>query len=430
MKKEHEFVELRSEEVQELLIKVPPPLLRGGTTIIFMALCLLFLGTWIIHYPDLVRASMKITSINAPKAVFARTDGKLMRLLVLDGEEVSSGQILAHLESTAQPEEVLRLADQLQAVRKFAEQAELEALSKLDVGYYHHLGELQPHYQTFTQSYIHLRSYLASGFYTRKKVLVQQELNDLRALAQNLKEQQALQEQAMQLAQEEYTIQKKLAQQHVISAVDLKQEESKYIAQSLPVKQASTTLINNLIAQRAKQTEILELDKQLLEQQANFLQALNTLQSEVERWKLTYLVTAPVSGKVVFPKSLQENQYLTSQEELFYVAPDDTQLYGELHIPQHNFGKVHLGQEVLIKFASFPYQEYGIVKGRISAISDIAIQDSVFMAKLSLPNGLTSTYGKKLTYKTGMAASAEIITEDSRLIEKLLFQFRKILHQR
>ena len=89
------FTELRSEEVQELLSRPPKWLLRWGITVVLLVLAVVFAGSWIVHYPDLVRASFKLTSANTPKAVLTRTDGKLVRLFVQEGQSVQAGAVLA-----------------------------------------------------------------------------------------------------------------------------------------------------------------------------------------------------------------------------------------------------------------------------------------------------------------------------------------------
>ncbi|GAB2580140.1 hypothetical protein GCM10027190_32210 [Spirosoma areae] len=97
-----------------------------------------------------------------------------------------------------------------------------------------------------------------------------------------------------------------------------------------------------------------------------------------------------------------------------------------MRVPQQNAGKVQIGQAVLVKFAGYPYQEFGAVRGRITAIADIPLKDGVFLANVQLLSGLKTTYGKQLAYKTGMSATADIITEDNRLLEKLFYQLRKV----
>ena len=421
-----DFIELRSEEVQEVLARPPRWLLRWGITVVLLVLLAVFAGAWVIHYPDLVHASFKLTAANAPKAVLTRTDGKIVRLFVREGQTVSAGAPLAYLESTADHAEVLRLARELQAAWAVARQGRLEGLRQLNLSTYHQLGELQSAYQTFEQAHIQLRAYLAGGFYAQKKSLLHQELRDLQTLAQQLRQQRPLQARDAALAEEEYAVQQKLAAQKVIAALDLKREETKNIARQLAYQQTASALVNNATAQRAKQKELLELDKQVAEQRDQFLQALNTLQSATAAWQARYVLAAPVGGRVFFPGVVQENQAVATNQELFYVAPPSTQYVGELRVPQQNAGKVRVGQAVLVRFAGFPYQEFGAVRGHITAIADIPLKDSVFLARVALPTGLKTTYGKALAYKTGMTASADIITADRRLLEKLFYQFRKV----
>ncbi len=420
------FTELRSEEVQEIMMRPPKWLLRWGITVALLVIMLVFAGAWMIHYPDLVRASFKLTSVNAPKAVLTRTDGKLVRLFVQDGKTVKAGAVLAYIESTARHDDVLQLSRELTKAWAIASRGNLEGLYKLNLTNYHQLGELQNAYQTFEQSHIQLRSYLTNGFYSKKKSLLKQEISDLKALADNLRAQHQIQARDMTLAQEDYDIQRQLAQDKVIALLELKREESKNIARKLPYQQTASALINNLTAQRAKQKEILELDKQVDEERDKFLQSLNTLQSAADAWKTKYVLTAPVGGRVIYVGTVQENQTVALSQELFYVAPPSSEYFGELRIPQHNSGKVQIGQSVLVKFAGYPYQEFGAVRGRITAIADIPLKDSVFLARVELPIGLKTTYGKQLAYKTGMSASADIITNDSRLLEKLFYQLRKV----
>jgi multidrug efflux pump subunit AcrA (membrane-fusion protein) len=421
-----EFTELRAEEVQEILARPPKALLRWGITVVAAVLLLISVGAWLVHYPDIVRASFKLISANAPKAVPARTEGKVVRLLVQDGQLVTAGAALAYLESIARHEDVLRLSTQLANAWAIASRGNLEGISRLNLSRYNQLGELQNAYQTFEQSRIQLRAYLSNGFYSQKKAMLGQEILDLQALADNLRQQQQIQERDRSLAEEDYAIQQQLADQKVLSPLDLKREESKLIGRRLPYQQTASALISNLTAQRTKQKEILELEKQVAEERDQFLQALNTLQSAVDSWKLKYVLTAPVNGKVMVIGVLQENQTVLVNQTLFYVSPPGTDYYGELRIPQQNAGKVAVGQPVLVKFAGYPYQEFGAVRARITTIADMPLNDSVFLARVQLPAGLKTTYGKSLAYKTGMTASADIITDDTRLLEKLFYQLRKV----
>jgi hypothetical protein len=73
-------------------------------------------------------------------------------------------------------------------------------------------------------------------------------------------------------------------------------------------------------------------------------------------------------------------------------------------------------------------QLVSLFQGKIISISDIPSQDSqYFMAMVSLTN---HRFKQKFACKTGMKASAEIITEDMRLIERLFYSFKRTIKSR
>ncbi len=79
-------------------------------------LVLIVSAAWLIHYPDIIKAPFRLTSVDAPKAVYTRTEGKLIRLFVHDNTTVRKGALLAYLESTADHDEVLQLANHLDSL--------------------------------------------------------------------------------------------------------------------------------------------------------------------------------------------------------------------------------------------------------------------------------------------------------------------------
>ncbi len=150
------------------------------------------------------------------------------------------------------------------------------------------------------------------------------------------------------------------------------------------------------------------------------MQALNSYLFEIKEWKRNYLITAPLAGRVALVSSIQENQQVKANQVLCYVNPNEIRYFAELTIPQNNFGKVFKGQMVLLKFPSYPFQEFGAVKATIDFISHIPT-DSGYTARLSFESELNTTYGKKIQYREGLTASAEIITRNVRLLERFYY---------
>ena len=141
------------------------------------------------------------------------------------------------------------------------------------------------------------------------------------------------------------------------------------------------------------------------------------MQSQIEAWQYKYCLKAPVAGIVSFTGFFQESQEMKTGNCLFYVQPPNTSYFIEMQIPQYNFGKVKIGQEVLLKFQAFPYEQYGSVLGKIEYISN-SPTDSGYLAKVILPNGLMTNYKKTLQFRNGLYAQADIITENMRLLER------------
>jgi multidrug efflux pump subunit AcrA (membrane-fusion protein) len=401
-----EDVEIYSESVRDFLERIPSWLIRWGISVVFLIVSALLGLTYIIHYPEMVVAPLKLTSIDAPKPILARTDGKLMQLLVVDNQKVTKGKVLGYIESTADYQAVL----------------EVEKSGKSSGN----LGEIQPAYQIFDQAQTQYFAFKRQGFYDKRKTLLQKDLADLQRLATNLEEQKVIQQEDFKISENEYQVQKKLAEQKVIAPLELKREESKFIAKKLPLKNLESSLINNSTAQTAKTKELMDLEKTISEQENLYQQAKNTFKSALDAWKQRYVLTASADGILSFSSLIQEKMQVAVNQELFNISSNHEEVLGTIQIPQENFGKVKEGQTVLIKFNSYPFQEFGAVKGQISMISLIPNpQQETYMAKIIFPNGLKTNYNKQITYRNGMKATAEIITEDIRLIERLLYNFRK-----
>lgn len=121
---------------------------------------------------------------------------------------------------------------------------------------------------------------------------------------------------------------------------------------------------------------------------------------------------------------LQENQQLKAGQTVCFINPGNSEYFAETFIPQENFGKVKKGEKVLLKFSSYPSQEFGSVTGELDFISAIPT-DSGYIAKIILPHGLKTNYGKQVQYREGLTANADIITKNMRLIERFYYNLRK-----
>jgi multidrug efflux pump subunit AcrA (membrane-fusion protein) len=419
-----------SDDMQDIITTVPSWLLRWGITLFFGILVLIVGLAALIRYPDVISAQLKIDSPNSPKPVVSKIPGKLVKLLVTESENVKTGQALAYLESTANHDKVLTLLTNLKGLQQQVLQNKPFNSQLFNEADNIQFGELQSAYQTFFQEYLLYKSSVNDGFLVKKKSYLQKDLSFLGKQQQQLNAEKNIQQKDFDLAADEYGMHKKLAQEKVETPAELRQEESKYLAKKSSLSQTESAIItgdNNYVA---KQSEVSELDNQVQEEKAKFLQALNSLISMADDWKSKYILSASQSGKLSFAGIVQENQVLTAGQEVFYVNPGNEQFFGEMAIAQSNMGKVKEGQQVLVKLKSYPFEEYGMIRGKIAYIAEVPYKDSIFMSRVDFKIKNSSDLRKPIHLKQGMMADAEIVTQDATILQRLTRSFFKIVHSK
>ncbi|WP_454801642.1 HlyD family secretion protein [Mucilaginibacter phyllosphaerae] len=415
-----------ADDMHDIMTAVPSWLLRWGITLFFVVLIMVVSIAAIIKYPDVVKTSLKIVSSDVAKPVVPKVTGKLVKLLVNNNDKVRGGQPLGFIESTADHQKVLVLIERLNRLKTNMALNQTDQ-SFFNNSFYGELGELQPAYQAFTTAYISYKSSTQNGFLVQKRAYLQKDIVSLNQQAVQLKAEKDLQQRDFNLAQDEYDMHKKLAKQNVETAAELRQQESKYLAKKQPLLQTDAAMISANTNYLAKQKEILELDNTVVEEKAKFLQSLNSLLSQAEDWKSKYVLSASKDGFVVFAGTVQENQIVSPNNNVFYINAGNTDYFGEMSIPQNNSGKVRTGQTVLIKLKSFPFEEYGMIKGKLSYLSDVPYHDSVFLSKVTFKLSKSPDPQKQIHLKEGMNADAEIITEDATILQRITRNLIKAL---
>jgi HlyD family secretion protein len=423
------ILQLRSNEVQEFISRKPNFFIRWGILLFFIVMILMGVICWFIQYPDLVTSKARLTSIISPKEVIARTEGRLQLIEVSNGIKVNKGRVLAYMESIANPSSVMKVHINLDSILLNISENNTNKIINFFPDYTQQLflkelGELQQPFQTFMQSFVSFRDYISNGFYLRKRAMLQTDFINIIRLHSILQEQQLLLEKDVALSKQTFDANQTLVKEKVISALDYRNEQSRFIAKQLSLPQLKSAIISNESQQNEKKKEIAELENQIIVQKNSFVQSLQSLITQFQQWELKYILKAPIDGVVQMEGFLQQNQFIRNNQVLFYVQPDSMKYFAEIVIPQYNFGKVAVGKEVLLKFQAYPYEQFGAVNGIIDYISSTPT-DSGFLAKVVLPNGLITSYGKQLRYQYGLVAQADIITENMRLLERFYYNIRK-----
>jgi HlyD family secretion protein len=426
--------ETRTEELQELISQVPGWLVRWGITLVFIVLVTLLGLSWLVRYPMRVSGELSLTTPSPPVRLVVPGGGVVQRLMVADQERVRSGQWLAVLRNPAEPAHVSELGRRLDAL------ASALSAGAVDDPWFTpdlRLGDVQEPYLAFLQSVSDYRSARAPGYYEAKVQALQQQIAQHESLAAALLRQQTILREEVALAERNRDRNREMLRGQLVTAVEAEQAEAAYLQKRFALENAEGTLAANRIQLTADRTAVLDLERERAEKERTSLLALRAshraLREAITRWEQQYVLRAPVDGKASFFRALSENQYVPASEPVLAVVPSGGKLVGQMTLPHAGAGRVRRGQRVIIRFESFPAAEFGAVHGTVGAISLLPSQrkkgdhdEVVYLVEVALPEGLVTTTGRRLEFRQEMRATADIITQERRLIERLFAQFRQI----
>ncbi len=157
--------------------------------------------------------------------------------------------------------------------------------------------------------------------------------------------------------------------------------------------------------------------------------ALGQLLAAVRRWEMDYCMEASASGRVQLLRQGYPNLYVQGGDLFARIVPEEPgEWIGLASMPAASSGKVRKGQRVIVRFSNFPDREFGIVEGRVSSVSMVPLEDN-YRVEIVFPGGLTTNYGICLPVMQEMKATAGIVTEELRLMERLFQPLKKVLRE-
>lgn len=425
--KKYKEIELRSEEVQEVMGEVPSWIIRRGITVLFLILVALFTGSFFFRYPDVISAEMTLTSLHPAAQIVARTSGKINKLYVADHEEVAEGSKLAVIENPASTEDLLWLKKQLSLTGNHPDSARKRLYPLRDLT----LGSVQTAYAAFLRSLYDYENYRTLNYYPQKIASVQKQIGKYEVYYQSLEKQYLVMRGQYEIARKQFTRDSLLFVRQVLSEAEYETSKSTLLQSRYSLDGAHASLESQKIQISQLEETLLDLKLQQSEKEANLLQeyrsAAEQLNNEIAGWELNYLLVSPIDGRVTFNKYWNENQYVVAAETIFTVVPEKKEeLIGKALLPVARSGKVKTGQRVIIRFSNFPDQEFGVVNGVVSSISLVPLEQN-YMVAIDLPDGLVTNYRKTLPAAPEMTAQADIVTNDLRLIERFFQPLKQIL---
>jgi multidrug resistance efflux pump len=424
-------IELHSEEVQEILGRPPRWILSWGITLLFSIVILLFVGSWLFKYPDIIVSEITVTTENVPANLVAKSSGKITGLFAKDNEHVNKGQIIAVIENSAVTDDVL-------AVKKIINEFTMEnwldgsLLGKISNTTFI-LGETEQAFSLFRSKLEEYIKYTARDYSEKKIAAIESQLINYRGLIAQMKKQVSLQLEDLAITRGQYLRDSLLYTQKVFSPADLETSKMNLLQKTFTVETAKTTLTNAQIQYSQLGQQVMELRQERYAQneiyELTLKQMFSNLKASIAQWEQAYVLITPVEGNLTFSRIWSIHQNVTAGELVVTVVPaDQGKVIGILKLPVAGSGKVRKDQRVNVKFNNYPHMEFGMVIGRVEKISLVPDQNN-YLAEVAFPEGLISNYGKKLPLLPEMTGTAEIITEDMRLIQRFFNPIKSLLRK-
>lgn len=430
--------EIRSDDVQEILSHVPNWMIRWGITLIFGLIALLLLLAWIVRYPDVIPGAITLTTEVPPVKLVSQTSGQLHKIHRREGSRVHEGDVIAEIQNPLSEKAIDYLKATMAAIdRAFFADFPAEQFTPVPFNDSNHVfGEMQTEYNRLKSTVREYELLLTDKFRENTIRNLNRQVQYRRKLAAIGDRQLELSVKAVEHTQEKYQINKRLYEKGAISKMDFYTKEKEVTAHEQEIENLKKNSVQNDIAIAEYQKQLNELKYEFDEKERKLRETIalsrDNLNNFMHTWQQSYVIVAPFSGKVTYLSSLSVNQFIRSGTPLFAVIPENNQYIGHVTIPAKGFGKVRTQQKVHIKIDNYPHHQYGQLDGEVTEISplpgaDNAQKQLMYTVKVKLLNGLTTTYQKELDFKPEMSGTAEIITADMRLIERVFNQFKKIM---
>ena len=413
-----------SDEVQEIMGRIPGWVVRWGISVIFSIFVILLGVAYFFKYPEVVTSSIVLTTTNPPTELIARSTGKVEHILVENGQSVLPNELIAVLFSTADYRSVLQL-EKVLSDSLFSLSTEREYF-KNEIN---QLGELQPYYTALEKTCKSYSHYIQTDAIPQQKIQIEQQIKMLYAGLRAQEKQLEILQRDLRFERNNQKRDSVLFHSHALTEADYDASVQKLLQKELSVISQQNSIIStktNILSQEKQLTDLtIQYDNEQNEFQLQFDEQRAQLLAEIKLWKDKYILNAPIAGKITFTKYWAENQNITIEDRLASIVREDsTQFIGRISIPSSGLGKVEVGQQVNVKLNGFPYMEYGLLKGRLISISSVPEtidQEEIgYIGEVAFPQGMVSSYKNKFRFIQQMDGTAEIITKDTRLIERFV----------
>jgi multidrug resistance efflux pump len=415
----------RSEEVTEIIGKMPSWLIRRGiglTGIIFLGIVI---AAWFFKYPDVIGSKIVISSGNPPIKLVARSSLPIQQIFVHNDDRVNAGQTLCILSNPAVYRDIRKITDL--SAQLGASLDLYTTLQKIKVPAGLQLGDLQGAYTDLCLAIQDYLFFMTHNAYRATIGSLAKQVSYNGRLQKELSDKERMLQEQLRLQHNRFAADSTLVTDRIISPLEYEESKRKMLDQQMSTGNNRSSMIQNDLQEIGYQKDIAQLTLQKQSEENNLQQkikdAVRRFDGQYAQWEQNYMIESPASGKVTFFKFWKENQFVTSGEGIMMVTPPMLGWVVHGTIGVDNMGKIRAGQRVIIKLPAYPFEEYGVLNGTIVGRSMVAM-DGNYSLEIKLDNGLVTNIGKTIPQQPELDAVGDILTGNKSILERL---FEKII---
>lgn len=429
---EHDRIELRSDDVQEIIGTPPRWIVRWGTLVVTGAVLAMVAMSFWVQYPDKVSGRVAITSKIAAVRVNAQKSDLISKIYVKHGDRVKEGDLLVEMQSAANFEDVEELEEFTKDLNN-ADQAELQEFLPSDFKQLE-IGTLQPLYAELQTNFEKFQFFENNNAAAKEVVQYKNQMNTINSgiKIQDRKLQNA--RKTEKLEKKKYERFRTLRNQNTFSPQKLEDQEKILIAAQTRVKEIEDQINQRMLLISGLQKNIVDIQSSSSEtNNENYIKlrnGINNLIGAIDRWNEENLLIAAMDGKVSMVQNWSEKNYIEQGKEIMAILPLNTEddYFTQLFIPIQGSGRIKVGQRVLLKLDNYPYREFGQLDGEVIELPGLPREEGL-PVKIKLTNGLITQSGKILKIEQEVRGNGEIITENRSVFARIFENVIKPLFQ-
>ncbi|WP_242040315.1 HlyD family efflux transporter periplasmic adaptor subunit [Anabaena subtropica] len=210
-----------------------------------------------------------------------------------------------------------------------------------------------------------------------------------------------------------------------ISQSQLLQLQADTLAQSDRLLRFQSLIEQEL--QTEKTIQKLQTEKTQL--QAKVQQVEKQLQEAKARLRQLTLIS-PIDGVVLSLNVGNSGEVIQPGQTIAEIAPQNTPLILEAILPIKEAGFVEVGNTAQIKFNTYPYEDYGIVSGRVISVAPRSKLDerlgTAYQVKIAPERNYVKANDQNTKFKAGQTAKTEIVIRRRSIADILLDQIKQL----